>query len=87
MRTSVSAFSILPVMLILASGSDAAGTVPGRLESVSILAAGTGSTLAVRTSVIAPLVATTAADTRTLVIELVGIVADRREITAQDGAG
>src|SRR5688572_8627234 len=85
MRTLVSSFSSLVVMLAVASGASAAGAAQGRLESVSILAAGAGSSLAVRTSSLAALVAATAADARTVVIELVGIVAERREMAVAEG--
>jgi hypothetical protein len=75
------------IMLVMASGTRAAVPAAGRLESVSVLAAGTGASLAVRTSVNASLVATTAADTRTAVIELVGITAERRDMAVADGSG
>jgi hypothetical protein len=73
--------------LTLTAAASAAGIGPGHLESVSILGAGAGSSVAVRTSSSAALVATTAADARTVVIELVGIAAERRDMTVTDGTG
>jgi hypothetical protein len=87
MRPFACLFSSLLVMLALASEIAAVGAAPGRLESVNILRAGSGSSLATRTSAVAVLVAATSVDARTVVIELVGIVADRREMAVTDGAG
>ena len=80
-------FSAFVVMLMVVVGGGAVGAAEGRLESVGILAAGAGSSLAVRTSGIATLVAVTAADPRTVVIELAGIGSDRRDMKVGDGAG
>lgn len=87
MRTFVCSLSTFLVALMLASGAGATATASGHLESVSILAAGAGSSLAVRTSAIAVLVATTATDARTVMIELVGIAADRRDLRVTDSSG
>jgi hypothetical protein len=70
---------------MLASGAAAAGDAPGRLESVSILAARSGSSLALRMSSSATLVTATASDPGTVVIELVGIVAERGDTRVNDG--
>ena len=64
-----------------------AGDAAGRLESVSIVRGGAGSSLAARTSAIAVLVAATSINTRTVVIELVGIVAESRDVPIADAAG
>src|SRR5438093_12604456 len=82
MRPVVCSLSSLLLILMLASG---AGAAEGRLESVSVLAAGAGSSLAVRTSSSAALVTATAVDRRTMVVELVGIVAERRDTAVVDG--
>ena len=68
MRTFPCSFSTFFVLLMVVVGGGAIGAAEGRLESVGILAAGAGSSLAVRTSGIATLVAVTAADPRTVVI-------------------
>jgi hypothetical protein len=72
----------LPVAVVSAND-----TSPAWLESVSIVRSGAGSSVAARTSGIAVLVACTSVDTRTVVIELVGIVAERREMAMSDAAG
>jgi hypothetical protein len=64
-----------------------ADAAPAWLESVSIIRAGAGSSLAARTSAVPVLVAATSTDARTVVIELVGIVAKRREMAVTDSAG
>jgi len=87
MRTFVCCFCASLSFLTFATGAGASGSVAGRLESVSILDAGAGSSVAVRTSSSAALVATTAADPRTAVIELVGIATERRDVAVKDASG
>jgi len=77
---------VFAVCLLLAHVCSA-DTSPGRLESVSIVRGGAGSSLAARTSALAVLVAATSVSTRTVVIELVGIVAEKRDVPITDAAG
>lgn len=79
MRAFVSALSSLLILAGLGSATATANSTPGRLESIRILPAGANSSLVLQTSAAGPFIATTAADARTLIIELVGISADRHE--------
>ena len=72
---------------LLGAVVSAAGTSAGWLESVSIVRSGGGSSLAARTSGSAVLVACTSVDARTVVIELVGILAERRNMSMTDVGG
>jgi hypothetical protein len=86
MRPSASLPALLPILL-LASVAAAAQASPATLESVSVLRAGDGSSLAARTSDVAVLVAATSLNSRTLVVELVGVAAERRNMAVADSAG
>jgi hypothetical protein len=83
----VRSFAALVIMLVLMPTFAATAPVPNHLNSVSVLAAGVGSSLAVRTSAVAVLVATTAADPRTAVIEFVGIAGDWRNMRVSGRPG
>jgi hypothetical protein len=78
--------AILSIAILGAPGSSAAQEA-GRLESLTVLRAGASASLALRTSGAAVLVAATSVDARAVVVELVGIAADKRAITAADSAG
>ena len=86
-RLQPPSFSLLVAAFLCTAADSAAQTSPGRLESLSVLRAGAGSSLALRTSDAAVLVAATSVDARAVVIELVGIAADKRAIAAGDGSG
>ena len=86
-RLQSSTVAILSAAILCTAGSGAAQTPPGRLESLSVLRAGESSSLALRTSDAAVLVAATSVDARAVVIELVGISADKRSMEAADSAG
>jgi hypothetical protein len=87
MRPSLYFLSAFPVAAMLMSGAAAAETAVGHLESVSILPAGPGASLAARTSLVSAMVAATSIDSRSVVIELVGIIAERQKIPISDGSG
>src|SRR6188474_1857325 len=86
-RLQSSTIAILSAAILCTAGTGAAQTPPARLESLSVLRAGESSSLALRTSDAAVLVAATSVDARAVVIELVGIAADKRAMEAADSAG
>jgi hypothetical protein len=86
-RLQSSTIAILSAAILCTAGSGAAQTPPGRLESLSVLRAGESSSLVLRTSDAAVLVAATSVDARAVVIELVGIAADKRSMEAADSTG
>jgi len=86
-RAFTFALSCVLFSMVLGAAAVSAETTPARLQSVRILPAGRSSSLALQTSTRVPVIATTAPDPHTLVIELVGTAADRDQRAFADQTG